>query len=262
MAQRSSAVVACLAAALTLSGWTARVRAQEPAPPPADPEAESDLAEARALFVAGAEAARAGRWSDAVVRFARAYELSRVPAALYNLAFALRALGRHVEARDAFEELLAEHSAALDPAMLAESQRLVVEERTRIATLYIDGLAPSRRHELRLDGARIPDEGTRPVRLEADPGQHTVMVGAEGFQPFVWEGALTDGEQRHLRASLKPEKVTTRIERVEVEDDSLFESPVFWSIVGVALIAAGVGVGIHLQNEAQLDPMSGRRYRL
>src|SRR5688500_19004116 len=60
----------------------------------------------REHYVRGLEAARREAWSDAVVHFRLSYELSGTSASLYNLAVALRALGRHRDARDAFDRLL------------------------------------------------------------------------------------------------------------------------------------------------------------
>jgi hypothetical protein len=102
--------------------------AQPPEPPDREPT-QTQFVEARDLFVRGTSFVENGQWADAITTFSQAYELSGVPPALYNVAFALRALGRHVESRDAFEALLERHRDDLDPEMRTLSERYVEEER-------------------------------------------------------------------------------------------------------------------------------------
>src|SRR5678815_4041604 len=106
---RLAAVVAALPLSLALTLTATVARAQAPINGPLDTPTASQITEARALYQAGNAAAESGQFADALQQFVQAYGLSGNPAALYNAAKTLRALGRHVAARDAFNQLLAQH---------------------------------------------------------------------------------------------------------------------------------------------------------
>ncbi len=167
---------------------------------------DAEIAEARALFMAGQAAVESGRWSDAVDSFSRAYELSGVAAALYNLGFALRALGRHREARDAFNRLLEDHPR-FDREKRQEARRYRNESAGRVVRLTLEGLEPGSRYVIRFDGQPVADDGERPLLIEGDPGAHTLTVRAPGFSPFVWDGELEDGDQRDVDVDMQPVSV-------------------------------------------------------
>jgi len=99
-------------------------------PPLARAQEGTGQDEAREAFRLGGEAATEERWADSEVWFGRAYALSGAPSALYNRAVALRALGRHVDARDAFRTLL---TLDIDDTVRADAQRLLAEEERRAA---------------------------------------------------------------------------------------------------------------------------------
>jgi len=230
---------------------------------------DAALAEARALFMAGQAAVDAGRWADAVTNFSRAYELSRVPAALYNLGFALRALGRHREARDAFTRLLERH-ARMDRQLRQDSRAYRDEEAGRVAVIQLTGLDPDSHYDIRFDGARFEDGGDRPFRLESDAGSHTLTARAPGIRPFVWEGVLSDGQRLTIEVALVPEGGATPSGPIgpgptPPPNDSgggLLSSPWFWLGVGVVVLGAGAGLGYFFYQDAQLDPQSDRVYEL
>lgn len=209
---------------------------------PSQSEAQSDSDDqARAEFVAGSEAATAGRWADSLEHFQRAYLMSGVPTALYNAAMALRALGRHREARDAFQRVVDVHgdSPAAEP-----SREKAAEQAARVAVLTLAGLDPNADYEIRINGRAHASSRGAEAELETDPGQNGVQASREGYEPWTWQGQLERGERRTLQVEMV---------EIEVETTSVFKSPVFWTIVGVVLVGAGVGVGLYLQGNAQLD---------
>lgn len=208
---------------------------------------DADRAQARALFQAGAAAVDAGRWADAVASFRSAYELTGAPSALFNTGFALRALGRYREARDAFVELGT--LSNVSDAMSTQSQELLAEVRMRIARVRLGGLEDETRYGVRLDGVGVEDAGTRPLVLEADPGTHAVDVTLAGFEPFSWSGALADG------ALLDVPVVLTAIAASGGGGGGggVVEEAWFWLLIG-GLVAVGVGLTTYfvLDDQAQL----------
>jgi Tetratricopeptide repeat/PEGA domain len=234
---------------------------------------DAEIAEARALFMAGQAAVDSGRWADAVESFSRAYDLSHVPAALYNLGFALRALGRHREARDAFDRLLEEHPR-FDRDLRREANRYRAESAGRIARLSLSGLEESRRYVVRFDGEAVNDDGRRPLEVEGDPGAHTVTVRAPGFNPFVWEGTLTDGQQLTVDVDMTAlssggtghdhDAILGNGGDGTTSTDRGGHGWVGWAIAGGILVAIGVAVivGVVLFDNAQLQGLSDRVYEL
>jgi len=235
----------------------------EETPPPAEEGAartlsDADRAQARALFQAGAAAVDAGRWADAVASFRSAYELTRAPSALFNTGFALRALGRYREARDAFVEL-----ATLDnvsEAMSTQGQELLAEVRLRIARVRLGGLEEEPRYGVRLDGVGVEDDGSRPMILEADPGTHAVDVSLTGYEPFSWSGQLADG------ALVDVPVVLTQLVTQGGESGgggSVAEEAWFWLLIG-GLVAVGAGLATYfiLDDQAQLRGQSDMVVRL
>jgi len=222
---------------------------------------DANVAEARALFIAGQAAVDSERWADAVDSFQRAYALVHAPSALYNVAYALRALGRHRESRDAFERLLTQHEDLSDQ-LRTESRRYLEEERRRVAVLMLQGLDPDTTYTVRLDGEARQDDGRRPLLAEADPGSHTLTVRAPGVDaPFVWEGQVDEGAHPrvivHFDAPLHSGSGAPA-----AHHGGVLHSPIFWTIVGVLVVGGAVTAGVMLGRGNTVSPQSDRVYNL
>ena len=188
------------------------------------------------------------RWADALPLFHRAYDLTGVPTALFNVGYALRALGRYVEARAAFDELLTLH---LDDADRQEATSLRAEVADRIATVELDGLeGPEGTYEVRLDGTILADDGARPLRIESDPGSHRVEVHRAGHEPYDWSGTLGEGQPRTLTVSLPA--------LPGVGGPGILAEPWLWIVIGVVVVGGAITIGVVADVEAQLDPTAGR----
>jgi tetratricopeptide (TPR) repeat protein len=213
----------------------------------------SSLQQARQLFIDGSADVEAGRWADAIESFERAYALSCAPSALYNLAMALRALGRHREARDAFDRLMSEH-----PNLTGELQTNTVnyrrEEAARVAVLELAGIEPDLRPEISFDGEPYADTGQRPIAIETDAGTHSLVLQIPDYRPFLWEGRLRDGQHETVDVSFTP---------LPIGEGGVEWWPILVGIGAALLIGAGIGVGVYLWDEQQLDPLQPeRRYDL
>jgi tetratricopeptide (TPR) repeat protein len=240
-----------LLAVVSLLALAGPARADDIAGPTHTPT-DAEITEARGLYQSGNAAADAGRFADALGLYTRAYALSGNPAALYNTARTLRSLGRHADARHAFDQLLALESGVSDTTR-AEATQLRDEEAARVASLALDDLpTASPDLQLHVDGVFHPDGGARPMMLELDAGQHGLVVALTGFQPFTWQGTLAEGAHERVSVQL----VATPAGR------SIAEEPVFWIIVAAVAIAAGAVAGYFIWDAQQLRPEAATVIRL
>lgn len=236
--------------ALAAHTWTA----------PASEPTSAAKQEAKALYIAGNRAVEQGRWSDALVDFEKSYALSGVPAALFNVATTLRALGRHVESRDAFAQLLEKHKGKLDADVTKQAEQMYAEEKARVASLVVADL-PGKKDDLKisLDGKTQKDDGDRPLAFEVDPGKHAVRVEEDKSKPFTWEGSLGDGEKKQITVKLVPEDkpvVAPPPKPEEPKSGSVWSSPWLWTAVGVVVVGGAVGAYFYDRSK-QLEPGSG-----
>jgi tetratricopeptide (TPR) repeat protein len=248
-----AAIVACLLVASTASAAPKRFAA------PAGEPSTASIEEARARYSVGNRAVEAGRWADALIEFERAYALSGVPSALFNVATTLRALGRHVEARDAFDQLLSSHPTQ-DPADRKRALALRQEEQSRIATLQLDNLEAGHGVSVSIDGHPATDDGARPLVLEIDPGRHALRIERPRYRIFTWKGDLADGDKRAVRVELEVEPLALVVPPTKPPPapGGVLRSPVFWTIVGVVVVgagAAGTWWGVSGRDQ-RLDPGS------
>jgi tetratricopeptide (TPR) repeat protein len=208
-----------------------------------------ELAEARQLFVSGSADVDAGRWSDAIAKFDRAYSLSCAPSALYNLAMALRALGRHRDARDAFDRLLREHPN-LTGELRTNGTNYREEEATRVAVLILAGIDANVSPELHFDGETLADSGARPIQIETDAGSHSFTAQIPEHQPFLWEGRLSDGQHEMVQVTFAP---------LAAREEMDWVVPVIIGVAAAAVVGLAIGVGYYLYDSAQIRPLNPGR---
>ena len=196
-----------------------RARAAEPAEPAIDPRLD---AEARQLFLAGEAAYDAGRYESALEHFSRAYALTGRPGLLFNIGSVTERLRRDDEALRSYEAYL--------EAMPDAPNRPFVE--SRIAFL--------REH--------VSDEWRRQQRETDDAPAATTAeaaVVATPRPPVDEEIARGDdddrGEAEALRSPLAmgdPAVATDEGGGGDVTGEWWF-----WTLIGVAVVGAGVGIG-------------------
>ena len=203
-----------------------------------------EVDEARSLFIDGSGDVEGFRWADAIPKFERSYALSCAPSALYNLAMALRALGRHRDARDAFDRLLGEH-----PDFGGEPRELAIryrrEEAARVAVLLLAGIDPDTRPELHFDGRDVPDDGSRPLRIETDSGTHSLVATIPSHQPFLWEGRLGDGQTETVEVRFTPIAQGGGVDLL----------PILLGVGAAVIAAAAIAIGVVLWEDAQVQPL-------
>lgn len=240
-----------------LTAQIAIVRA-DPAPVPADSTLQptaNEGDEARRAFQEGTDAAATEHWADSERAFRRAYALSRAPSALFNQAVALRALGRHLDARNAFDELLARTDAAVSTDLRESARRLRLESAARVATLTLSGLALAP-HRIRIDGRPVRDSLQRPLHVELGEGPHAIEIVREGFVAFTGSEELSAGERRTLHIKLKA-RSTAR-----ARDTSKRTRRWAWIGGSALVVVAGVTTTAVLLSKSQDEPLSPRAKRV
>jgi len=251
-AVRAFVAASSLVAAL---GWLSppTVRAQ-PAPgsPGGEPASASIVASARAAFSEGVAATERGEWEQARQSFERAYALVREPLILFNLAGAQSQTGHLVAAAASYHRFIDQAiGAAAEHVDEARSALAGVEARIAHARVRAPNLAPG--DVVQLDDRELARASVR-ERLPVDPGSHELVVLRDGRTIGRASFRVTEGAEREVALAV-PRR--PRAVRVVHETTTVWESPVFWTIVGVVLVGAGVTVGVVATQGSTQEPYTG-----
>jgi hypothetical protein len=263
---------------MVVLGLAAPAVAQQPEPTP------SELALARQEFATGMEAARAGRWAVARESFARAFELSRRPRILANLAAADAELGLLIEAADDYRRLLrlepgnATERAAIERAITG------VEARTPRLTIVVERMVEG--DQVTVDGEPVSAAAIgRPLPM--NPGERRLEVIRRRQVVAQDTITLAERETRTLTLTVDPAAAITRLPEIspidstrpprgtrtpadtepdpdpdprnpidEGEGGSIFASGWFWFAVGLVAVGATVGVLLATGGSSE-DPFDG-----
>lgn len=147
-------------------------------PRPALAQDHGEVSEARALFMAGRVAFEDGRYEAAIAHFKASYELSRLPALLYNLAQCYDRLRRDQEAIATFERYL-----ELDPTVENRASVEARLEALRAAVARNEATPPPREASI-----EAPIEAR-----DATPAPLAPPVSSEAQRPFPLGPVLTIG---------------------------------------------------------------------
>lgn len=162
--------VACVALALASLPLAMPSRASAQA-------AGAEAREARALFERGLEHAQNERWVEALEAFRESVARYDRPSTRLNMASVMLRLGRHREARDLMQSLLA--SEGLAAADRSQGEQLLARATEGIRSVEV--IVEPSYAELVLGGQVVAGTGaTR--RLELDPGTHPLEVRADGHR--------------------------------------------------------------------------------
>jgi len=160
--------------------------------------------EARRAFDRGLEFVEQRAFEEALVEFARAYQLDSNFNVLFNLGQVYVALGRPVEAVDALRRYLTAGEAEIAPQRKEEVTEELARLERRVARLtFVVEPAGAR---LSIDGR---DAGTAPlpheVRVRA--GSHTVTVSKPGFTAAERSIVVSGGQQMTISLALDAVRV-------------------------------------------------------
>jgi hypothetical protein len=187
-----------------------------------------DRAAAEQLFRLGADAFKAGRFEAAAENFERAYETFRAPEIAFSAAQAHR-LQYQADQRPArvaraialFEIYVRDaptggkrRDALAHLERLRDTQRALEAAGTRVAAEVRD--APSIYVSVALEHALITIDGKsvdRYTAVEVAPGEHTVLVSAEGHFPAERKVVVTRGQAMvPIELAPRPAQVAVRSE--------------------------------------------------
>lgn len=196
--RRPRGTVAVLAGALL--SLPALSRAQTSPPPEAASAPDPKLEEAKRLFREGNALRKAGDCQRAAEKYLESRAI--VPSApnTTNAAYCLGEIGRHDEALELYEELLAKFSDQLTDTDRQQMAPTMAALRKKIGSLEVSANA---RGTLVVDGRT---RGQLPLRFPVRvlPGKRVVRVIADGWKTFEQTVVVTAGESTKLDAKLEP----------------------------------------------------------
>jgi hypothetical protein len=155
---------------------------------------------ARAHFDSGVAAFKDRRFGEAAEEFQAAYEISPAFVVLYNIGQVNVALGRSVEAVDAFRKYLDQGAREVAPQRRREVESELRKQEARIAVLMIR--TEPQGAELRLDGTLLGKTPLgRGVRVTA--GKHTLEALLRGHATAIRELTVAGHTQLDVAVELQ-----------------------------------------------------------
>jgi hypothetical protein len=221
-----------------LSVVVVRSASADPDPVPAateatNPEAARLFEEGERLFATDAD------YPAALDRFRRSYDLEPSARALNGVVVAHQMLGRHVEAFEGLERLIAEFGPTLSEGQRARIQRRQDELRARIGVVEIR--ADQRDARVLVDGSEL---GRGPLRTQVrvSPGSHTIVATLPGHDPATRAVVVAAGGTVTADIVLAP--IPVRVERAVFT--RRWKPWIPWATIGAgaAVIAGGVAFRI------------------
>lgn len=200
----------------------------------AESRAQAELAVSH--FQAGSSYYKQGRYTDAIREFREAYDLSKKPALLYNIAQALERLGRTQDAVSYYERYLKE-SKSTDQTLAAKIVNL--KKAIRSTAVAID---------CNVKGASVLIDskivGTTPLRspMPVGSGTHEIRVEKSGYQAFIAQLGVSSGSTLRVRANLVPSAQQTNVGHGSAAGASNGRSHL-WSWVSFGVAGASILTG-------------------
>ena len=204
--------------AATLLASATPSSAQTPAAPPPQPAGASAAAakpkpirdelspEGKKAWDAALELFNAKDYARAVVEFQRAYDLSKNPRILYNIAVCERQQLHYARAVDVFQRELAEANGKVPQREIDDIKATIDVLKAFVTTLDLQVDEP---------GAAVAiddlDAGTTPLAkpLAVDVGKHAIKIHKDGFKEAVVEIEIHQGDGPQKKSvHLEPVKAT------------------------------------------------------
>lgn len=203
------------------------------AAPVAAQEVQEPRERARSLFDQGMEALEGLRFSEARERFEASLTAYPNGSTAFNLGLAHRGLGQSRAAIAVWSGLLDGRYGELAEAQLEEVNRLIAEERRRLARLEVSTTVDAE-VTVRIDGEDV--DSISPLSRQIyvlDPGRHILVARAVEHEVTERTVELSAGTREALSLALAPMPAT--------EGGSVLEEAWFWTVLGVLVVGAAVG---------------------
>jgi hypothetical protein len=228
------------------------------APAPAAAGANED---ARNSFQQGVELYKEGKFAEAAIAFARAYELKPSYKILYNIGQSEAELSHYAKALDAYNRYLEGGGKAIGN----ERTEQVGAEITRLHAL-VGGISISSE----VDGATVfvddAKQGETPLQgpLFVDIGEHLVVVRKDGSEIYKEKVTVAGGSRAQVKveapraAVAAPAAAPTGPQPAPKPDDRPAQPVRLWTWVafgvgGAAAVGAGIAGGLALDASSDLD---------
>jgi len=177
--------------------------AASPALPGEAPLAESLSGTAKADYAAAKILYEDGDNAGALLKLKSAYDTSREPRLLWNMAACEKNLRHYAEVARLVSRYLAEGGGLLTAQDRTEASELVSTVRGFVSELAISVDQPGA--TILLDERPI-GQSPLPAAVQVDMGQHRIRVRKAGFVDFTSTAELVGGQPFSLAATLTPEK--------------------------------------------------------
>jgi len=216
---------------------------------PARAQTAADVSVARELFKEGAKFAQDGQWNEARQRYEKSLALRRAPLTLYSLGIAYRNLRRFVESLESYRAFLVEmrKDDEKDKPYEQPARDAIAELEKQVAELDIkvrvDDDADDLKTILTIDGIIVPEAAYGYPRL-VDPGQHAIMVRAEGHHDATQIVTMGEGQKQTVLLRLLPLAKTGPTFRGGPDKHDVPVVPTVLLASGTAAFAVGLTVGL------------------
>lgn len=164
--------------------------------------------DARADWDRGVDFAQHGDWKSARTHFRSAYDKSKNPRVLFNLAVAEKQLARYASAAELLKKELAEGGTQLGADEKKEINALITALEGFVATLMIE--VSEKDAEVSIDDEKI-DSSKLPGPITVSAGPRRVRAVKSGFAEAVETSDLPAGTKGVVKLKLQPLVKTTRV---------------------------------------------------
>lgn len=205
----------------------------------ADPT-QKEWAEWKKLVETAKKAMRDGRPADAVTSLQRADSIHKSPSLDVDLAGALAAAGKLVEARAIYTRVAESKAPGILWKRARDASKKALGDLTpRIPSLQITvGGAPGA--AVTVDGQNVATGSDLPL----DPGDHTISASADGYRTVEKTVSLTPGKREVVNLDLVPSAPAPGAEAGAKAHGSRVPGIVLVSFGGAALAVGGVFGGL------------------
>lgn len=217
--------------------------------PSAAAQDDGALNDARVKFQRGIELKHAKDWSGALRLFRQVGSVRMTPQVRYHIASCEEKLGQLVVALGGYELALAQ-SEGMAPDFISTVEAAISELKARIPKLTIERGEGAESAVIELDGVELGESSLGKL-TPLDPGPHTVVATAAGYQKFQETVVLDEGTEEKFSVKLEPEIVEQQPEATPVVEPQSNEPARFGKlpyIVGgsgtVVAIVGGVLLGV------------------